>query len=167
MKKLPYIALLMYAIAFYPFVVKAQTKAIDHITINDAEKMFGEPVKLKEKTFVTEKGIRKYNYTFTAIARDTPATRERNLYCIVKNYPDVASAAKVFLDIRISNKNMPGFNVLNGSGDEGNIQTDGQNFYFMITRKGTMILIMKLNKISGRSSLKVFEEIGRQITLKM
>lgn len=143
---------------------RSQTTGTDHITVKDAERILGEQAGQPEKSVTREKGVGKTRYSFKALANDSLKGIARNLYCIIENYPDAAHSAEAFSIIKTSNADMPGFKAMQGSGDEGYIQTDGQNFYFMMVRKGTRILKMKVNKITARSSFKAFEETGRRIT---
>ena len=57
-----------------------------------------------------------------------------NIYYKMENYPGVDKAKKPFLAIKLSNKNMPGYNKIHGRCGETNMASGDHHFYFMILR---------------------------------
>ena len=52
-------------------------------------------------------------------------------------------------------------------GDEAYFHSDGQNFYFIIVRKGEKMFRIKVNKITSTTSLKEFNMIAKNITASL
>jgi len=161
MKILPIAFAILLACFIQP--ANAQTQAA-FITAKDAESIMGEPATLLEHNTSTTKGVIKNVYTYTSTTKANPV---RNLYALMFTYPDTTTPINNYLGMKTGNQTHQGFAIVTGCGDEAFIQTDGSNFYTMVVRKGAKMLQFKLNKVSAKSSYRVFEEVGRKIVREM
>lgn len=139
----------------------------DPITLQQAEEILGEPARLTDKKVATVNGITTYSYAFKAISGETSPGKGHALYFALERYPDADRSARDFAVIKTSNQTHPGFNVLSDVGDEGFVQTDRKNFYFMMVRRNASIMKLKLSKISDKTSFEVFQNTGKKISQRI
>jgi len=147
----------------YPFTIQDASL----LTLKDAEKIFGEPGKVVENITETKDDVKVYKTAYRANEKDAKSGREINLYFMYEEYKYDSSAKRVYSDIKTSNQTHEGFQIWNGVGDEAYYHTDGTNFYFVLARKGTKMIRMKLNKVTEKSSEAEFKKISERIVTKL
>jgi len=147
----------------YPFTIQDTSL----LTLKDAEKIFGEPGKVVENITETNNNVKVYKTAYRANEKDAKSGREINLYFMYEVYKYDSSAKRVYSDIKTSNQTHEGFQIWNGVGDEAYYHTDGTNFYFVLARKGTKMIRMKLNKVTEKSSEAEFKKISERIVSKL
>ena len=54
--------------------------------------------------------------------------------------------------------------MIHDLGDEAYFHSDGENFYFILVRKGLKMIRMKVNKITSNTSVAEFNRVARKIT---
>jgi hypothetical protein len=134
------------------------------ITQQEAEKILGQPAHLSMSSSETKDKIIKYRCTYTVNNKEVAAGRESNLYYLFEEYEKAGAAGKSFADILSANAGMPGLYRLNGMGDEAIIQTDSLNFQLIIIRKSDKIIRMKVNKVTGTTSISELKAVAKKIT---
>lgn len=82
---------------------------------------------------------------------------------MIEDYAEIESAKKTYSGIMESNRKN-GINELKDLGDEAYFHTDNKNFYFILVRKGTKVLRMKVNKITNTTSREAFDSVANKIT---
>jgi hypothetical protein len=133
------------------------------LSLNDAEKIIGVPAHLKDSASIIKDNVTIFNSTFTANAWEKSTGKTANIYFMYEQYPFDTAAKRVFTSIKRSNQNH-GIKVLHDLGDEAYFHSDNQNFYFIMVRKGSKMIRMKVNKITSSTSLDSFYLIANKIT---
>jgi hypothetical protein len=135
-------------------------------TLSEAERILGEQGHIKDSTLEGEYSVLKYSSSYFANAMDPRTGKTGAIYYVYEDYPEVKDAMKSYSFIRTGNEKN-GINVLDDLGDEAYFHTDKQNFYFILVRKGTKMFRMKVNKITGNTSLAAFNAVAKEITSKL
>jgi hypothetical protein len=138
----------------------------DLFSLADAEKILGEQAHLTDSSTLVAKDTFTYKCSYTSNAKDEKTNKTGVIYFMMEEYAEVASAQKSYTSIKKANENH-GIKVLNDMGDEAYFHTDNENFYFILSRKGSKMLRMKVNKVTGKSSLSSFNSVARKITEAM
>ncbi|HYV91474.1 MAG TPA: hypothetical protein VE978_06815 [Chitinophagales bacterium] len=132
-------------------------------TLSDAEKILGEPAHLTDSSMTIEENVSIYKCAYTANAKDPKTGKTGVIYFLFEQYSRDSSAEKVYTSIKTANENH-GIKELHDMGDEAYFHTDGENFYFIMVRKGNKMFRIKVNKITGTTSLDEFNLIAKYIT---
>jgi hypothetical protein len=142
-----------------------ENKDVHHVilTQTDAEKILGEPAHITESS---NEGTTIYKSTYTANNADAPSGKTGNIYFMYEVHPDDAAAHKVYADIKTANEKN-GIKTLTGLGDEAYFHTDNTNFLFIMARKGTKMIRMKVNKTTSHTSADGFNEVAKDIVAKL
>ena len=140
-------------------------KLTNIFTLADAEKILGEPASLTDSSTKKGKEVVFYKSSHTANSKDTKG-KTGNVYFMIEDYEQVSSAHKVYSSIKRSNEDS-GIKTLEGPGDEAYFHTDNENFYFILVRKGTKIIRIKVNKITEHTSLEEFNRVAGAITMAL
>ena len=130
----------------------------------DAEKILGEQASLTDSSSTIKEDTLEYKCTYTANSKDQKTGKTGVVYFLFEQYAKVSIAKEVYSSIRKANENHEGFKVLYDMGDEAYFHSDGQNFYFILVRKGEKMLRMKVNKTTSTTSLDEFNLIAKNIT---
>ena len=152
---------------FLSFIFFYAMTSTDLLSLADAEKIIGESCKRTENKIEDQPNVKVTKTTYKADAKDPKTGREINLYFMYEEYKYDSSAKRVYNEIKTSNQTHEGFQVLKGIGDEAYYHTDGNNFYFILARKGGKMMRMKLNKVTEKSSENEFKKISEKIVAKM
>lgn len=132
----------------------------------DAEKILGEPARLTDSSTSTVADTVIFQSSYTAVATDKKSGKTGNVYFIYEQYSD-ASTAHYLLDYyKIANEKNGAKNISN-IGDEAWFHTDGQNFYFIMARKGNKLMRMKVNKVTSNTSLDAFNAAAKDLLSRM
>lgn len=133
-------------------------------TITGAEKILGEPAHLTDSSFTTQGYPIIYQCAFTADSDDIKAGKTGVIYFMYEQYKEILAARKVYDSIRKANENHEGVKDIHNLGDQAYFHSDGQNFYFIMVRKGDRMIRIKVNKITNTTSLNEFNLVARNIT---
>ena len=129
---------------------KANPSALGSLfTLSEAEKILGEPA---------------YLCSYKASKTDSATAKTGAIYFLIEQFAQVTSAQEKYSFIKKANEGHDGIKVLNDYGDEAYYHSDGENFYFIMVRRGAKVFNMKVNKITTNTSLDQFNAIARQIT---
>jgi hypothetical protein len=150
-----------------PAVPVAGIRHQDLMTISEAERILGESAMLADSTTTMKNDVLTYNCSFKAVSMDSVSGKTGNIYFMFEDYNRPEAAHKVYENIRIANETHEGLTKLDDMGDEAYFHTDHQNFYFILARKGTRMLRMKVNKTTIHTSLDEFNRVAKEITLKL
>lgn len=134
---------------------------------SDAEKILGEQAHLTDSSSTIKEDTLEYKCTYTANSKDLKTGKTGVVYFLFEQYAKVSIAEEVYSSIRAANENHEGFKVLHDMGDEAYFHSDGQNFYFILVRKGEKMLRMKVNKTTSTTSLDEFNLIAKDITYSL
>jgi hypothetical protein len=133
--------------------------------LNDAEKILGEPAVITENNTSTQANIKATRLTYKAQSSQTEKTG--GLYLLLEEYKLITDAKTKYAFIQASNENNAGFKPLKDVGDEAYFHSDGENFYFIMARKGTKVVTMKVNKITKTTSQDAFTETAKGIVSRL
>jgi hypothetical protein len=135
-------------------------------TLSDAEKIMGEPAHLKDSSSTSKDNYFQHSSSFEANAKDSATDKLGVIYFMFEQYGDVVSAQKVYTDIKKSNEKN-GIETVERLGDEAYFHTDNENFLFILVRKETKMIRMKVNKITSNTSKDQFMLVAKNITAAM
>jgi hypothetical protein len=145
-----------------PETKQPQIDLINLLTLTDAENILGEPAQLTDSSVIRKTDKVVYEGAFKATARDT-SDKTRALYFLIEQYDNSSSSEKRYSFIKKANEDHEGVRVLHDVGDEAYFHSDGENFYFIMARKGGLLLTLKVNKLSPKTSLDYFNSTARRI----
>jgi hypothetical protein len=144
--------------------IQASTPPDSVFTKLDAEKILGEPAHLTDSATTLKADTLEYSSVYTANSKDPKTGKTGVIYFLFDQYVRVSIAQMVYSSIKTGNENHEGFKIIHDMGDEAYFHSDGQNFYFIIVRKGEKIFRMKVNKTTSTTSLTAFNQIAKNIT---
>jgi expansin (peptidoglycan-binding protein) len=133
------------------------------LSLADAEKILGEKAHLTDSSVSTEQGTLIFKSSYKADAADPKNGKTGVVYFLIEEYLSDSSAHQVYASIKKANENH-GIKTLEGLGDEAYFHSDNENFYFIMVRKGNTSFRIKVNKITGNTSLDEFNSIAKKIT---
>lgn len=133
-------------------------------TKSDAEKILGEQAHLTDSSSKMKVDTLEYKCAYTANSKELKTGKTGVVYFLFEQYASVSSAQKAYSSIKTANENHEGVKVLYDIGDEAYFHTDGQNFYFILVRKGEKMFRIKVNKITGTTSLNEFNLVAKNVT---
>ena len=133
-------------------------------TLSDAEKILGQQAHLTDSASTIEGDVSTYKCSYTANYKDPKTGKTGVIYIMFEEYAQVSSAKKVYSSIKTANENHEGVKELHDMGDEAYFHSDGQNFYFILVRKGEKMFRMKVNKTTSTTALDKFNLIAKNIT---
>lgn len=132
-------------------------------TTADAEKILGQQAQLADSASTIKNDVLIYNCAYIANSINQETGKTGAIYFMFEQYKQIAFAKKSYASIKTANENYEGVKVLYNLGDEAYFHSDGQNFYFIIVRKGEKMFRMKVNKITSTTSLDKFNLIAKNI----
>jgi hypothetical protein len=136
-------------------------------TLAEAEKILGEPAHLTNGTDSFDPGFATdERFVYTANDTDRVSGKLGVIYFLVQTYTTVAGAHERYAFIKKANENH-GIETLTGVGEEAYFHTDGENFLFIMARKGMKVLTMKVNKTTSHTSRAGFDEVARRVVGRM
>ena len=143
------------------------TEAGRLISLTDAEKILGAPAHLSDSSVERKPGVVTCHLAYKANAKDVSGQKTGAVYFVFEEYSQLPSAEKKYSSIKTANANHEGIKVLDDLGDEAYYHSDGENFHFIMVRKGAKVFVMKVNKITSTTSLDEFYLVSKQITKKL
>jgi hypothetical protein len=132
----------------------------------DAEIILGERAVITDSSSSNDGSVEIHKFTFTAQDTDQVTRKLGNLYYMSERYTDERDADRVYDGIRSANQHL-GISDMPGVGDEAYYHTDNTNFYFVMARKGTKTIRMKVNKTTSKTSPAALKEIAARIVSEM
>jgi len=143
-------------------------------TLSNAEKIMGEPAHLIDSSskikgeypgYIDSMSIIKkdafiYSSGYMANSGDKKTGRTGVVYFRLEEYPDATSAKKVYSFYQHANKNTIGFKELHNMGDEAWF---GENPLFVYVRKADKIFVIKVNKMTSKTSRNDFNLVAKKI----
>ena len=136
-------------------------------TKSDAEKILGVSAHLTDSASSVRQDTIEYRCTYTADSIDLKTGKTGNIYFMWDQYADTSIAKSVYSFIKKGNENHEGVKVIHDLGDEAYFHSDGENFYFILVRKGQKMIRMKVNKTTSTSSVSEFNRVARNITREL
>jgi len=133
------------------------------LNLTDAKRVLGENVHQTDSTWTKGNTIT-YLCSFTANGTDSTTNRNGVVYFLIEQYPSIEEAQKKYSDTKTANENHEGVKAVDGLGDEAYFHSDKENFYFIMVRKANVVFNMKVNKITGNTSLRKFTLVAKEIT---
>jgi hypothetical protein len=138
------------------------------LTLADAEMILGETGFLEDSSTVTEnKEHVTFRSAYTANEMDPVTKKTGKVYFLAEKFANESEAKKKYSFIKKANQNHEGVKVLDDLGDEAYFHSDGENFYFVMVRKESVVFNMKVNKKTQKTSLDGFNSVARKITNKL
>jgi hypothetical protein len=143
-------------------------------TVSDAEKILGEPGHLTDSSskmkgvvpgFIDSMSALKkealiYSCGYMANSMDMKTGKTGIIYFVCEQYPEASSAQKVYSFYQKANKNAIGFKTLDDIGDEAWF---GNSPLFVQARKDNKIFVLKVNKMTSKTSPEEFNLVARKI----
>jgi hypothetical protein len=131
-------------------------------SLADAERILGQRAYLSDSSTTRNDAVLTYKCAFTANSEDMKVRKAGVVYFLAERYNQVSAARQKYTFIKEANEGH-GIKILHDLGDEAYFHSDGENFYFIMVRKGSCVVTMKVNKITGTTSLDAFQEVVRKI----
>lgn len=132
----------------------------------DAEKILGEPARLSSSSTHIEADTAILESSYTAKSVDKKSGKTGNVYFMYEEYKDASTAHHLLAYYQKANEKN-GAQTVTGMGDEAWFHSDGQNFYFIMARKGNGIIRLKVNKITANTSLDAFNAVAKEVVAKI
>jgi len=132
-------------------------------TKTDAEKILGEPAHLTDSASSVRQDTIEYRCTYTADTPDLKTGKRGNIYFMWDQYADTSIAKSLYSFFKKANETHEGVKVIHDLGDEAYFHSDGENFYFILVRKGLKMIRMKVDKITSNTSVAEFNRVARKI----
>jgi len=136
-------------------------------TKTDAEKILGEPAHLEDSATIVNKEAVQYKSSYIANSKDPKTGKTGGVYYLFERYSSATTAHEVYASFKEGNQSHEGFSILEGMGDEAYFHSDGENFHFIIVRKGKNMFRIKVNKITGTTSLDELKRVAKDITAEL
>jgi hypothetical protein len=130
----------------------------------DAEKILGEPAFLSDSSSTTKKDTLECKLAYTAHSKDPKKGKPVVIYFMIEQYAADSSAKNAYAAIKVANEKHEGVKIIHDMGDEAYFHSDGENFYFILVRRGNKMFRIKVNKITSHTSLDEFNRISKQIS---
>ncbi|NOS84134.1 MAG: hypothetical protein HOP31_03240 [Ignavibacteria bacterium] len=134
-----------------------------HLKLTDAAKILGENAHVADSSGTLKENVTRYQLAYIADSIDKKSGKTGAVYYVFDEYKDTESAHKIYKKFYDENKDHEGITVLKDVGDEAYFHSDGENFYYISVRKGNKMIMMKVNKITSKTSLDEFNRIARNI----
>jgi hypothetical protein len=148
-------------------------------TLPDAEKVLGEPAHLvdsgstipgvaresspNDSVLPIKKLASSWRCAYEANNVDEKTGRTGKVYFLIEDYPNTSYANTVYSYYKRSNETHPGFKEFHNLGDEG---WSGDSPVSVYIRKANKILVLKVNKMTSKTSTDGFNEVVKKIVEK-
>jgi len=150
--------------------VAAKMKPCKFLTVTDAEKIIGQPVRLTENTSKIEGSVRKSGCTYRGISKDKLSGKDINLYFSLEQQVQNPSVEKAQREFASSYQKVDEplllVELLSAIGDEAFVISNTPHFHFIMVRKGGTIFRMKLNKAPEKNSLSELKAFAKKFAEK-
>lgn len=143
------------------------------LTTADAERILGQPARLTEEVSEVVGGVRKNRCVYTLAAKAAAGSQQTGVYFSFEqrdSNPSVEQARQVLEKIRAENEHDVAIVELPGVGDEAFMLDGLEDRYFILARKGSLILRLQVRGVTAKTSLaalkafaaKAAEAVGRE-----
>jgi hypothetical protein len=132
-------------------------------TLEDAEKILGEPATLEDSSTSNGKNGDVYQSSYKALSEEASTKKTGIVYFLVTKFANEDFAKRDYSSIKTANQHN-GIEELNNLGNEAYFHTDNENFYYIMVRKGLYGFRIKVNKITGNTSKDAFMKTAEKIT---
>jgi hypothetical protein len=143
-----------------------RTNLVSLFTLSDAEKILGEATHVEDSTVSQTSEATNYSAAYKANAIDPKTTKTGAIYIMLQQYTETSAAQNRYSFVKTANEKN-GIQTLENVGDEAYYHSDNQNFYFIMARKGTRMLTIKVNKITSHTSKEEYNRIARQLVASL
>lgn len=128
-------------------------------TLADAQRILGEPATTTDSLLTGQANIKAFKGTYSGKEN---GDKTGVVYFLVEQYNREVDAVTKYGFIKASNEGKPGYEELKGVGTEGYFHSDNENFHFIMVRKSTSVMNIKV-RITPTTSLDAFKEIAGRI----
>lgn len=135
------------------------------VSLEDANKILGQPSRMING-LLSERPHLTYDCSYRTTGPDPKTNKTGNLYYMLEQFADSTGAKKVYDELIEGNRHNSGQSVLS-LGTQGHFHTDGENFYFLMVRKGSRLLKIKVNKITSLTSEQELKNVASRIVSEM
>jgi hypothetical protein len=146
---------------------EARQRAASLFTPFDARKILGEPAHWSDSSITTVGDTLRFRCTYTANNKVAEGGKAANVYFMYEDFAREATAKNLYAVFKTGNENASGMKQLPNLGDEAFYQSDENNFALVITRKGSKLLRIKVNKLTAKASTNALLETAMRITAGM
>ncbi len=130
----------------------------------DAEKIMGEPGHLTDNSIKRNPGVVIH---YDAYAANVEGAKMAHVYFLIEQFDESSAAKNKYASTKKSNEGHDGINTLDSLGDEAYFHSDGENFHFIMVRKGAWLFSMKVSKITATTSVDEFNRVAKRITAEL
>jgi hypothetical protein len=135
--------------------------ACHFFTYTNAEKLLGGKVQAEDGGMTDEATGKFWRCTFSAASGGGS-----KIYFLILRSPSEDTAKQAFEEIRRSNKKHAGFEEWPGIADEAIVHSDGTGFQFVMVRKSTKTIRIKVNPVKD-VSLEEVKNVAASLSLKL
>jgi hypothetical protein len=135
-------------------------------TLEDAEKIMGEPAVITDSSNSGGKTGNVYQSAYKAVNEDPNSKKTGTVYFLANQFVNEDFAKQDYASIKTANQDN-GIEELDHLGDEAYFHTDGENFYYIMVRKGVYGFRIKVNKITSKTSKDALMKTAERITEKL
>ena len=149
---LPIILILLASVLSLNCQTKAsgeKVKPCKYLSFEDAEKILNSKVELVTNSWDSINNKTVFNCIYQTAKKDETDDSEQRVLFLFEEFPNETEAKKVYREIWDSNKNHAGIEVLKNVGDEAYFHTDGENFSFVMARKGKYTIRFKVRRLKA------------------
>ena len=132
--------------------------------IDSSTKNKGEAVKYVDSISNIKKEASAYMCGYMANSVDRKTGKTGVVYFVFEQYPQISSAKKVYSFYKNANENVTGFKELDDVGDEAWF---GSNPLFVYVRKDDKIFVIKVNKMTSKTSSTEFNLVAKKIAVAL
>ena len=135
-------------------------------TLEDAEKIMGEPAALADSSTSGGKTGDVYQSWYKALSEEASTHKIANVYFLVNKFANESMSKTDYASIKTANQHN-GIEELQNLGDEAYFHTDNENFYYIMVRKGVYGFRIKVSKITSKTSKDWLMRIAEKITAEL
>ena len=130
----------------------------------DAEKILGENARLSDSTYEVNEDTLRYKIGYIADSADIKTGKTGAVYFVFEKYTKIVAAMEKYTSTYEANEDHDGIKVIHDIGDEAYSQVT-KTFFFIMVRTRNKIIVMKVNKITSKTSLDEFMKIAKRISV--
>lgn len=131
-----------------------------------AEKILGQNSLLQDSTYEIKVDTIRYKCSYIVDSIDAKTGKTGTVYFMFEKYTKAVEACEKYTSTYEANKDHEGIKVIHDMGDEAYYQ-GSKNFYFIMVRARNKIIVMKVNKITSKTSQDEFMRAAREISKKL
>jgi hypothetical protein len=135
-----------------------------------AEKILGQPVRPTRDGSELKGEVRQCSCAYTAIAKDPASGQDINLYFSFEqkeNSPSAEQAQRLMAWTKNENAHDSVIDDLSGIGDEAFRLGDSPNVYFIMVRKGAVVIRLQVKQATDKASLDELKTFAREIAKRL